>query len=90
MQNYFKNSIAFYYKHLLEKGCEDPVKIMISDFVNTVKITKEQMEYINKMTEQEFKMIDNILILIQKMKNDNKYDEKSLDLIEKGLANLKR
>ena len=42
------------------------------------------------MSEQEFKMIDNILILIQKMKNDNKYDEKSLDLIEKGLASLKR
>lgn len=90
MKDYFKNSIAFYYKHLLEEGCDDPVKIMIADFVNTVKVTKEQEKYISNMTEQEFKMIDNILILIKKMKSDNKYDEKSLDLIEKGLSSLKR
>lgn len=90
MENHFKNSIVFYYKHLLEKGYEDPVKVIIGDFINTVKITKEQEEYINKMTDQDFKMIENILILIKKMKSDNKYDENALNLIEKGLSNLKR
>ena len=90
MKDYFKNAIAFYYKHLLEEGYEDPIKVMISDFVNTVKITEEQERYINSMTKQEFKMIENILILIKKMKQDNKYDEKSLDLIEKGLSSLKK
>lgn len=90
MVNYFKNAIVFYYKFLLEDGCEDPVKVMVSDFVNTVKITEEQERYINSMTKQEFKMIENILILIKKMKQDNKYDEKSLDLIEKGLSSLKK
>lgn len=89
MKDYFENSLIFYYKDLVQKGCSDPVKIIIGDFVRTITITKEQQEYINKMTELDSKMIDNLLILISKMKNDEKYDNKSLDLLENGLKHLK-
>ena len=89
MKDYFENSLIFYYKELVEKGCSDPVKIIIGDFVRTITITKEQQDYINKMTELDGKMISNLLILIAKMKSDKEYDEKSLDLLEKSLIHLK-
>lgn len=89
MKDYFENSLIFYYKELVEKGCSDPVKIIIGDFVRTITITKEQQDYINKMTELDGKMISNLLILILKMKDDKEYNEKSLDLLEKGLRHLK-
>lgn len=89
MKDYFKSAIAFYYKDLLEKGCDDPVKVIIADFINTVKITKEQQEFIHRMSEKEVKMLDNLLVLIAKMKIDEKYDSKSFDLVEKGLKHLK-
>lgn len=90
MESYFKNAIVFYYKYLLEQGVDDPIRVIIGDFISTVKITKEQQEYIKNMSDKEFKMIENIIILISKMKLDKKYDEKSLDLIQQGLSNLKR
>lgn len=89
MKDYFKNSLIFYYKDLVNKGFDDPVKIIIGDFVNTITITNEQQEYISKMTEQDKKMIDNLLILILKMKNDKEYDNKSLELLENWLRYLK-
>lgn len=89
MEEYFKNALIFYYKDLVQKGYSDPVKIIIGDFVRTITITKEQQDYISKMTELDSKMIDNLLILITKMKYDKDYDEKSLDLLEKSLVHLK-
>lgn len=89
MRDYFKSAIGFYYKDLAEKGCDDPVKVIIADFVNTVKITKEQEGFIYTMTKEDSKLLDNILILIAKMKIDKKYDGKNLDVIEKGLLHLK-
>lgn len=89
MKDYFENALIFYYKDLVEKGFDDPVKIIIGDFVRTIVITKEQQEYINKMTELDSRMIDNLLVLILKMKNDEKYDSKSIELLENGLKHLK-
>ena len=89
MEEYFKNAVAFYYKDLVDKGCDDPMQVIIASFVNTVRITKEQQDFIMKMTNKDVRMIDNIIVLISKMKKDKKYNERNLDLIEKGLSHLK-
>ena len=89
MQDYFKSAIAYYFKYLVDNGYNDPVKVIISDFLDTIKITKEQRDYILKENSIDDKdNINNMLVLIRKMKADNKIDVDSLDLIENGLKHL--
>lgn len=88
MEDYFKDAIVYYYKYLIKEGYSDPVRIIISNFLEAVKITKEQEEYIKDKTNVDIKTINNLLILIKKMKADNKIDIQSLDLIESYLMKL--
>ena len=88
MKDYFKDAIVYYFKHLAEEGYKDPVRIIISDFLETIKITKEQEEYIRKETGVKKNDIDNLLILIKKMKVDKEIDIQSLNLIENYLKKL--
>lgn len=88
MKDYFKNSIVFYYRHLSEQGARDPIKVMIGDFLETVKVTENQKEFLEKQIKSD-NLIDNILILIAKMKRDKEYDEDTMELIEKSIMNLK-
>lgn len=88
MKEYFKDAIAYYFKWLSGEGYSDPVKIIISDFLDTIKITKEQKEYIQNKAGVKSDDIDNLLILIKKMKMDNKVDMQSLDLIEDYLKRM--
>ena len=89
MEEYFKSAIAYYFKYLIDNGYNDPVAVIISDFIDTIKITDEQREYIlnkNKVTNND--TINNMIILIDKMKADGKIDVDSLNLIRKGLKHL--
>ena len=89
MEEYFKSAIAYYFKYLIDNGYNDPVAVIISDFTDTIKITDEQREYIlnkNKVTNND--TINNMIILIDKMKADGKIDVDSLNLIKKGLKHL--
>lgn len=89
MDEYFKSAIAYYFKYLIDNGYNDPVAVIISDFIDTIKITDEQREYIlnkNKVTNND--TINNMIILIDKMKADGKIDVDSLNLIRKGLKHL--
>lgn len=89
MEEYFKSAIAYYFKYLIDNGYNDPVAVIISDFTDTIKITDEQREYIlnkNKVTNND--TINNMIILIDKMKADGKIDVDSLNLIRKGLKHL--
>lgn len=89
MDEYFKSAIAYYFKYLIDNGYNDPVAVIISDFIDTIKITDEQREYIlnkNKVTNND--TINNMIILIDKMKADGKIDVDSLNLIKKGLKHL--
>lgn len=89
MEEYFKSAIAYYFKYLIDNGYNDPVAVIISDFIDTIKITDEQREYIlnkNKVTNND--TINNMIILIDKMKADGKIDVDSLNLIKKGLKHL--
>lgn len=88
MENYFKSSISYYFKWLVDNGYNDPMKVIISDFLNTVKITDEQREYIASQTKIEKNNIDNILILLKKMKVEKKIDVEAINLIEKELKKL--
>lgn len=89
MDEYFKSAIAYYFKYLIDNGYNDPVAVIISDFIDTIKITDEQKEYIknkNKVTNND--TINNMIILIDKMKADGQIDVDSLNLIRKGLKHL--
>lgn len=89
MKDFFKSSIAYYFKYLVDNGYNDPVKVIISDFINTIKITQEQKEYIlNKNSVKNNDTINNMIILIEKMKSDGEIDVDSLNLIQEGLKHL--
>lgn len=88
MKDYFKSAVAYYFKHLIGEGYSDPVQVIIYDFLETIKITKEQQNYIMKTFNIEENDIFNLLILIKKMKSDKKIDEESLDLIADYIKHL--
>ena len=88
MKDYFKDAVAYYFKWLSGEGYADPARVIISDFLDTIKVTKEQENYIKKTASVEKKDIDNLLILIKKMKMDKEVDLQSLDLIEDYLKRL--
>lgn len=88
MKDYFKSAIAYYFKWLCERGYNDPVKVIISDFLDTVKITEEQKKYIVNATHTKQNNIDSMIILIKKMRSDGEIDNEALDLIEEGLRHL--
>ena len=88
MKDYFKDAVAYYFKWLAGEGYSDPARVIIADFLDTIKVTKEQKDYINNSIPANKKDIDNLLILIKKMKMDNKIDTESLDLIEDYLKRM--
>ena len=88
MKDYFKSAVAYYFKYLAEEGYNDPVQVIIYDFLETIKITKEQQDYIMKAFNFEKGDIYNLLILIEKMKSDKKVDIESLDLIANYIKHL--
>ena len=88
MKDYFKSAIAYYFKWLCEQGYSDPVKVIITDFLDTVKITEEQKKYIVNKTGVKDNSIDSMIILIKKMQADGEIDKEALQLIEDGLRRL--
>ena len=88
MKDYFKSAIAYYFKYLVGEGYSDPVQVIIYDFLETIKITKEQQDFIINSFDINKKDIFNLLILIEKMKSDKKIDEESLDLIADYIKHL--
>jgi hypothetical protein len=88
MKDYFKSAIAYYFKWLCERGYSDPVKVIISDFLETVKITDEQKKYLVDKTNIKSNNVDSMIILIKKMRADGEIDSEALDLIEEGLRRL--
>lgn len=88
MKDYFKSAIAYYFKWLCEQGYADPVKVIISDFLSTIKITDEQKKYIVKTTNTKSNSVDSMIVLIKKMREDGEIDHESLNLIEDGLRHL--
>lgn len=88
MKDYFKSAVAYYFKYLVGEGYNDPVQVIIYDFLETIKITKEQQKFIKKTFNIEENDIFNLLILIKKMKSDKKIDEESLDLIADYMKHL--
>ena len=88
MKDYFKSAIAYYFKWLCERGYNDPVKVIISDFLDTIKITSEQKKYIEDSASIKKTNVDSMIILIKKMKVDGEIDLESLNLIEEGLKHL--
>lgn len=88
MKEYFKDAVVYYFKWLAGEGYNDPVRVIISDFLDAIKVTKEQDDYIKKTANINKNDIDNLLILIKKMKMDNKIDTESLNLIEDYLKRL--
>jgi len=88
MKDYFKSTVAYYFKYLVGEGYNDPVQVIIYDFLETIKITKEQQDFIINSFDINKKDIFNLLILIEKMKSDKKIDEESLDLIADYIKHL--
>jgi hypothetical protein len=88
MKDYFKSAVAYYFKYLVGEGCNDPVQVIIYDFLETIKITKEQQDFMINSFDINKKDIFNLLILIEKMKSDKKIDEDSLDLIADYIKHL--
>ncbi|AGF59645.1 MULTISPECIES: hypothetical protein [Clostridium] len=88
MKDYFKSAVAYYFKYLVGEGYNDPVQVIIYDFLETIKITKEQQDFMINSFDINKKDIFNLLILIEKMKSDKKIDEESLDLIADYIKHL--
>lgn len=88
MKDYFKSAVAYYFKYLAGEGYNDPARIIIYDFLETIKITKEQQNFIMKTFNIRENDVYNLLILIEKMKVDKKVDEESLDLIADYIKHL--
>lgn len=88
MKDYFKSAVAYYFKHLVGEGYSDPVRIIIYDFLETIKVTKEQQNFMMKTFNIKENDMYNLLILIKKMKADKKIDEESLDLIADYIRHL--
>jgi hypothetical protein len=88
MKDYFKSAVAYYFKYIVGEGYNDPVQVIIYDFLETIKITKEQQDFMINSFNINKKDIFNLLILIEKMKSDKKIDEESLDLIADYIKHL--
>lgn len=88
MKDYFKSAVAYYFKYLAGEGYSDPTQVIIYDFLETIKITKEQQNFIMKTFNIRENDIFNLLILIKKMKLDKKIDDESLDLIADYIKHL--
>ena len=88
MDDYFKSAIVYYFKYLVDNGFNDPMKVIITDFLDTVKITEDQKKYIYDNTGIKSNGIDNMIILIKNMRMQNEIDQESLKLIEDGLKRL--
>lgn len=85
MEDYFKSAIAYYFKYLVDNGYNDPIKVIVSDFLDTVKMTDDQREYIKSNTKIEENTIDNIITLLRMMKTTGKVDNDAINLIEAEL-----
>lgn len=85
MEDYFKSAIAYYFKYLVDNGYNDPIKVIVSDFLDTVKMTDDQREYIKSNTKIEENTIDNIITLLRMMKTTGKVDNEAINLIEAEL-----
>lgn len=88
MDDYFKSAIVYYFKYLVDNNFNDPIKVIITDFLDTVKITEEQKKYIYENTGIKNNGIDSMLVLIKRMRMQNEIDQESLKLIEDGLKRL--
>jgi PP-loop superfamily ATP-utilizing enzyme len=88
MEDYFKSAIVYYFQHLVKNGSNDPVKVIIADLLDTVKITEEQKKYIYEQTGIKQNQVDSMLILIKKMRVTNEIDQEALKLIEEGLKQM--
>ena len=58
MEDYFKSAIAYYFKYLVDNGYNDPIKVIVSDFLDTVKMTDDQREYIKSNTKDKIEVVD--------------------------------
>lgn len=88
MRDYFKNSIVYYYSHLKNEGCDDPVRVIISDFLETIKITDKQKEFIENNINTNKSDLKNIEVLLTKMNIKNSYDDKIIALIIKKINHI--
>lgn len=85
MQNHFKNSIVYYYKHLVDNGCSDPLKVLIKDFLDTVEVSKEQRDFILSTSGENEKILTDVLTLISKTKATGVVVDKEIKVIESSL-----
>lgn len=88
MDDYFKSAVVYYFKYLVEHGYNDPVKVIINDFLDTIKITDEQKKFIYNNNKVESNTVDNMMVLIKKMRISNEIDQEALKLIEDGLKKM--
>lgn len=89
LKSHFQSAIVYYYKQLAESGYDDPVRVIIADFIDTVKVTDKQKDFMLASTSQDKKILDDIIVILRKMKSDEELDIKALDLAEKGLMHLR-
>lgn len=89
LKPYFQSAIVYYYKNLAENGCDDPARIVIADFLSTIKITDKQKEFVLASTSNDKKILNDIITILENMRKSNKLDLKALELAENGLKHLR-
>lgn len=86
MKNTFKNSIIYYYKYLLSVGCNDPLKVIISEFLETIDLPDIQRDHILSITGKNKELLDNVHTIIKGAKKKNNLSKSDIDVIEKTLS----
>ena len=90
MKDYFKDSIIYYYNQLLREGCDDPLRVVISDLLDTIDVPKEQEKYLLEISSNHKKDLENIILILKKMKLENKIDGQAINLIIKKINQIIR
>lgn len=58
-KNAINNMIVYYYMELVKEGDLDPIKTIVTNFVNNIELTKEQKMFIdNEIKGMDFNLID--------------------------------
>lgn len=95
MKEYFYNSIQYYLKYLSQRGNTDPIRTLITDFINYLdkQVTNEQSDYIKKNTvyklqKEDQHIIETVLTLIKSTRVSKEYDDYTLKVIEDALKSV--
>lgn len=89
MKSHFRSTIVYYFQHLVKEGHRDPSRVIVADLLETIELTKEQQDYVLRMTDEDKKIIDDVLILVRKMRKDKQLDMKALEVIEHSLKHIR-